>query len=99
MNGEVASAAMLAMTSGISSFTALLPELSDVRKSVGNMDMTNDVRMGEVAAITLTLGIGLSASVMTKSPVPGMVAVVSAVALVILYESVLNTTPKELATT
>lgn len=98
MNGEVASAALMTMTSGLGSFTALLPELSDVRKSVGNMDMVNDVRMGEMAAVTLTLGIGISASVITKSPVPGTVAVVSALALVVMYESVLRSVPKEVAT-
>lgn len=89
-------AVLLSVTSSVGVFTAILPPLADVRKSVGNADMVNDVRMGEAAAAALVIGIGLVGSSLTKSPVPAMASVVFAGVLVCLYESVLVATPKEI---
>lgn len=95
MNSDQASATLLSVTQSVAVFTTLLPPLSDVRKSRGDADTVNDVRMGELASSALVVSIGLFASGMTNSPVPAMVAVVSAVGLVLMYESVLSATPKE----
>ena len=94
MNTEASSAALLSVTQSVVVFTALLPPFSDVRKSSGDVDMVNDVRIGEAASAALVVGIGLMASSLVKSPVPAMVAVVSAGALVLMYESALQANPK-----
>lgn len=93
MNNEVTSASLLSATQSIATFTALLPHLSDVRKSIGDPDTVHDVRMGEIAASALVVSVGMIATSMVKSPVPAMVSVVSALALVVMYESVLQATP------
>lgn len=97
MDDKTSSAALLAVTSGISVFNGLLPSLSDVRKATKeyNPDVTNDVRMGEVAASALVIGIGLFASATVNSPIPGMVSVVCALALIAMYESILASQPTE----
>lgn len=95
MNEQATSASLLAITSSVGMFTGLLPSLSEVRKTQGDPSVINDVRVGEIAASALTVSVGLMASSMVKSPVPAMVAVVSAVALVVMYESVLQSPPKE----
>lgn len=93
---DVTNAVLLSVTSSVGVFTAILPPLSDVRKAVGNADMTADVRMGEAAAGALVVGIGLVGSSLSNSPVPAMASVVFAGVLVCLYESVLVATPKEI---
>lgn len=95
MNSDQASATLLSVTQSVAVFTTLLPPLSEVRKSRGNADTVNDVRMGELAASALVVSIGLMASTMTNSPVPAMVAILSAAGLIVMYESVLSATPKE----
>ncbi len=95
MSENVASSTLLVVTASLTAFTSLLPQFSEVRKATGQADLTNDVRMGEIAAFGLVVGIGLTATSLTKSPVPAMVGIISAVALVVMYESVLSATPKE----
>ena len=95
MTDSPTSATLLVVTASVTAFTALLPPFSDVRKATGQADLTNDVRLGEVAALGMTVAIGLTATSLTKSPVPAMVGIMSAVALVVMYESVLSATPKE----
>ncbi len=94
-NTAVTSAVLLAATSSVPVFAALLPDLATVRKSVGNPDTVNDVRMGEAAATGIVISIGLIASSLTKSPVPAMITIVVSAGLVVMYESVLASTPKE----
>lgn len=84
-------ATMLGVTSGISSFTTFLPSLSEVRKaSADDPQMVGDVRMGEVASITLTMGIGAISSALTRSALPTYVAFLVCLVLVILYETALR---------
>ena len=84
--------AMLGMTQSISLFQTMLPKFSEIRKTnpEDNPAMVQDVRMGELAAVLLTLGIGGMTSALTGSSVPSVVAVTSAVGLVMLYESALR---------
>lgn len=96
MNEGVAGAALIGVSSSVSVFNSLLPPFSEVRKSVGELDMVNDVRMGEIASFALVVGIGVTATMLTKSPIPAIVSVVSAVALVMMYEAALQTTPREM---
>lgn len=84
--------ATLAITQSVSSFQFFLPKLSDVRRTdaAHNPDMVGDVRMGEVAAATLCLGIGAMVSSLSGSPYPAMVSVLMVVILVCLYETALR---------
>lgn len=84
--------AMLSVTSGIQAFQSLLPKISEIRKAdpVNNPDVAADVRMGEVAGATLTMGIGLIASSLTQNPLPAVTALVMVIILVVVYESALK---------
>jgi hypothetical protein len=77
------------------SFTAFihfLPPLSEVRKAdpVNNPDIVGDVRMGEIAAITLAIGTGAILSSLTGSAVPSFVGLVMVLVLCALYETALR---------
>lgn len=87
----IAGAATLGITQGIGAFQFFLPRLSDVRK--GGMDdpeLVGDVRMGEVAAITLCVGVGAIVSSLTGSTVPVIVSIVVSAILICLYEAALR---------
>lgn len=83
---------MLGVTAGINTFANFLPKFSDIRKAdpVNNPDIAADVRMGELAGVTLTMGIGVIASSLTRSSVPTFTALVMCVFLVGVYESALR---------
>jgi hypothetical protein len=82
---------MLGVTQGITTFTTLLPPLSDIRKAdPSDTSFAGDVRMGEVAAVTLTLGIGVISSSLTGSPVPAATSVLMCFILLCVYESALR---------
>lgn len=89
---DVLGPATLSITQGISAFHSFLPPFSDIRKNdpMGDPEFAADVRMGEVAAVTTTLGVGLITSSLTGSPVPVYTAVVMSAVLVALYESTLR---------
>ena len=84
--------ATLSMTQGMTLFLAMLPKISEVRKAdpINNPDIAADVRMGEVAACTLTVGIGITASSLTGSPIPTYTAIITCGILVFIYESTLK---------
>ena len=90
-----ATASLLCVTTSVATFTTVMPKMSDVRKSIGNPGVTNDVRMGEITASVIAVGTGLLASSLTKSKLPLMVSLLSVIALVVMYESVLKSTPQE----
>ena len=89
---DITGTALLSVTQGIGAFGAFLPKISEVRRAdpINNPDVAADIRMGEVAAATLTLGIGVIASSLTGSPVPVYTALLMVVILVSLYESTLR---------
>jgi hypothetical protein len=88
---EMYGPAMLGVTQGITTFTTLLPPLADIRKAdPTDTSFAGDVRMGEVAAVTLTLGIGMISSSLTGSPVPAGTAVLMCFILLCVYESALR---------
>lgn len=84
--------ATLSLTTALGLFQAFLPSFSEMAKTnpEDNPEMVQDVRMGELAAGVLTLGIGGMMSALTGSPVPSYVAIVAATILVVLYESALR---------
>jgi hypothetical protein len=89
---ELIGPATLGVTQGITAFTTFLPKLSDVRKAnpETDTDTAADVRLGEIAAVTLTIGIGVITSSLTGSPIPAYTAVFMCLILVCLYESTLR---------
>lgn len=92
MDSNVIGPATLAMTQTVGLFQFFLPRLSDVRKADAARDATivGDVRMGEVGATALCLGIGAMVSSLTGSSVPVVVSLLTALILIALYESVLQ---------
>lgn len=98
MNENVVAATLLSVTNSAVVFTSLLPPLSEVRRAKGQHDIINDVRMAEAAASALVISTGVIATSLTKSPIPAMATILAAVGLVVMYESVLSATPKELLT-
>lgn len=84
--------AMLSVTSALQAFQSLLPKISDIRKAdpANNPDIAADVRMGEIAAASMTMGVGLIASSLTQSSLPTVTALVIVVILVTIYESTLR---------
>lgn len=82
--------AMTTVSQGANAFQQYVPKLADIRKSNGDPEIIGDVRMGEVAAVALTMGVGVIASSLTGSPTPAVVAAIICISLVILYESALR---------
>lgn len=82
---------MQAVSQAASAFSLYVPKLTDIRKASPNdPSMAGDVRMGEVAAVTLTLGVGVIASGLTGSPVPTFIAGFMCLVMIVLYESALR---------
>ncbi len=82
----------LAVTQAVGSFSTFLPSLADIRKNdpINNPEFTADVRVGEIAAISVTLGVGVIVSSLTGHPAPAIVAFIASLGLIILYESTLR---------
>lgn len=91
---QAASAIFLSVSTSVATFTALLPPLADVRKADHtNPDARADVRMGEIAASALVIGIGIVAASVAGNSAPVMASALCALALVAVYESVLRVSP------
>lgn len=91
MDPSIIGPATLSMTSAVGMFQSILPPLREVRKhSLDDAEFAADVRLGEVAAVGLALGIGAVTSSLTRSSTPIVVAAVMAGGLVFLYESTLR---------
>lgn len=89
---DVFGPAALASGQALTSFATFLPRLSDVRKAnaATDTDMTADVRLGEVAATAITIGVGVIASSLSGSPVPMYAAAFVALILIVVYECALR---------
>lgn len=92
MPSDILGPAALSISQGVSAFQFFLPKLSDVRKTnpAVDLDMVGDVRLGEVAAATLCIGIGAIVSSLTGSPVPAVVALIMVGILICVYETALR---------
>ena len=91
-NPEMFGPATFAIGQSVASFSTFLPKFSDVRSKHPDDDpsFAADVRMGEIAAVTVSMGVGLIASSITGSPVPAVVTLLVCLILVTLYESTLS---------
>lgn len=83
--------AMLGVSAGIQAFQSMLPRITDIRKeTTDNSSFAADVRLGEVAASTLTIGVGIIASSLTQSVIPVYTSMLMAIILIAIYESTLR---------
>jgi hypothetical protein len=83
----------IALSSAVSAFQTFLPSISDIRKKSPESDpeFAADVRMGEAAAIGITMGVGVILSNLTGSSAPAIVALLCSIGLIVLYETTLRT--------
>lgn len=85
---------VLALTQAVTIYHQFLPPLTDIRKmSSDDRAGILDVRIGEVASATLTLGIGSILALMTKRREPMIISTVAAAGLIGIYEFVLRSEP------
>lgn len=89
---DVFGPAALAAGQTIAGFSTFLPRLSEVRKANAGAEpeIIGDVRLGEVAATAIALGVGAIASALSKSPVPMYAAAFIALVLIVVYETALR---------
>jgi hypothetical protein len=92
VNPDMLGPTMLGVSQAIGSFQAFLPKLSEIRKAdpATQPEFAADVRMGEVAATAITMGVGLIVSSATKSPAPVTISFLMCLFLVFLFESTLR---------
>lgn len=85
------SIAALALTQTVAAFQGFLPPLVEVRRSHSNdPEAIQDVRIGEAASAALALGVGFTLTSLTGSMTPAVVSLLTAVGLIIVYESALR---------
>jgi len=84
--------ATLCMTQSLVLFNQFLPRFEEISSANPAEDagMVRDVRMGEVAAVITTLGIGGMTSALSGSSTPAVVAALTAGGLILLYEYALR---------
>jgi hypothetical protein len=84
--------ATLALTQSYAQFQAYMPKLQDIRKTdpIENPEFAADVRIGEIAALIGSLGVGVIASSLTGDPLPAYVSLATSLMLIALYEYVLR---------
>lgn len=89
---EVMGPATLTLGQSLSMFQVFMPKFTDIGQHVPGSDpyFIKDVRMAEMAASLVTLGIGAVTSSLSGSPVPSVVSVVCVIGLITLYESALR---------
>lgn len=89
--------ATLAITQGFAQFNVFLPKISEVRRAIPGDDVAADVRVGELAAVAGTMGVGIIATSLSGSKLPAFVSAVVCVLMLSIYESVLHTHPERFA--
>lgn len=93
-DANAAGIATLAITQGFTQFNVFLPKLSEVRKATPGDSIASDVRVGELAAVAGTMGVGLIASSLSGSKLPAIVSAIVCALMLGIYESVLCTHPE-----
>ncbi len=90
-NPAIFGPASLSISQAISGFSTFLPKLSEVRKAAPNdPDMTGDVRMGEIGATSVVLGVSILTSSLTGSPAPILTGMLMCLVMIVLYEIALR---------
>lgn len=83
---------MQAVTTALTAFNTFLPDLAEIRKADPQIDFDTvaHLRLGEVAAGGIVIGLGAIASALTKEPAPAMIALIAAAGMIFLYEMTLR---------
>lgn len=90
-NANAYGPASVVLGTAVSSFIQILPPLADVRKaSKDDPNVAGDVRLGEVAAATIAIGVGAISSSLLGDPTPVFVAAIMALALICIWETALR---------
>lgn len=94
MTDSMLGPASMAITLAVSEFHNFLPPLADIRQTNphDNPGFVADVRVGEFAAVAVTIGVGIMITSLTRSPIPTVAGIVTSIGLVVLYESILRQT-------
>lgn len=84
--------AALALSQSYAQFQTYMPRLADVRRAdpAHDVDMVGDVRVGEIAALVGSLGVGVIIASITGDPLPVYVSLSSSLILIVMYELVLR---------
>lgn len=91
VNPNIIGPSTLAITQAITAFNTFLPSLSEVgKRDLTDTAFVQDVRVGEIGAVSLTIGVGALVSYMTGSSVPTLISAAIAAGMILLYESVLR---------
>src|SRR5262245_21208192 len=91
-DAAVVTAAALSLTQSVGAYSFFLPRLADVRQASSNdPTMRGDVRMGQVAAAALSIGIGVIMSMLVESPLPAVVAVAVSFIIAMIYSTAQTT--------
>lgn len=92
MDGAILSLALTSATQAATAFPNFIPSFSEIRRSdpERNDRLAGDVRMGEVAAITMTMGVATIATSLTGSMIPMLAGAFMSLIMVILYEYALT---------
>jgi len=92
MDSALIGVSTLAITQSFTVFNSFLPPLTDVRRmSPDNVSQVMDIRVGEIAAASLVVGIGGALCYMMKRHEPMLFAMLAAAGLVSIYEFALRT--------
>lgn len=83
---------LLAVSMGVQVFESLTPPIAEVRKRTPQSDpaFAADVRVGEVSAAVITIGVGVIASALARSSVPLWIALLVTAMMMLVYECTLR---------
>lgn len=91
VDGSIMAAATVSLGQSVSAYSFFLPPLREVRQApVHDSTMRGDVRMGQVAAGIVSVGVGVMLSYLVGSAIPLAVAVLTAVMVAVIYETALG---------
>lgn len=77
-------------------FQSYMPPIADVRKSTPHdKSMVGDVRIGEVASLAGSFGVGIIIAWITKDPTPVYVSVLVCALMIAVYEMTLRRYPND----
>jgi hypothetical protein len=81
----------IAISSATSAFMGFLPKFQDVRRAEANDDgMRKDIKLGMIAAVSVSMGIGIIVSNLTGSPYPAIVTFLMCLVLAGCYQAALR---------
>lgn len=91
VDGGIMAAATVSLGQSISAYSFFLPPLREVRQATVNSPVIRgDVRLGQVAAGVVSIGVGVMLSYLVGSAIPTVVALLTATMVAVIYETALN---------